>query len=460
MIGFIKKSAVIAGILTLCLPPILHAMSPRKTKANLQINISKGVLARIPIAFVGFQIIENNADIGSVIKNDLVLSGAFSVLPNYSMGNAENDALSTPELMLWDSYSGAMVVQGNVTTNGTTISVELKMYDAKLRKLLKTGTIQGSVTDWRHLAHLISNAIYKELTGEDGIFDTQIVFVGQTGHPMRQISRIAMIDQDGANGHFLTPANEYCHTPKTSPVSPNIAYAFFNKRRAMLRVHNIQTGQKKILPVKGSGISTDFSSDGRHILFSDACNGSATIGLYDLQTGSTRLLNRGYGGIAVSPSYAPDGLSFVVSSDQDLTRGNGESKRRIGAPRLYIVDQNTGSARPLPTSSGSYLCPSWSPDGRYIAFVKRSKGQYYLGVMNSDGTGERMLASDHVIDYPSWAPNSRMLIFAAQQKRFGPFSLFIVDLTARSLRKLPTICGGQVQGGNHPSWCAYRPKSS
>jgi Tol biopolymer transport system component len=71
-----------------------------------------------------------------------------------------------------------------------------------------------------------------------------------------------------------------------------------------------------------------------------------------------------------------------------------------------------------------------------------------------------MLASDHMIDYPSWAPNSRMLIFCAQQRRFSPYSLFIVDLTGRSLRKLPVQAGGASYGGKHPSWRAYKAKAT
>jgi Tol biopolymer transport system component len=65
-----------------------------------------------------------------------------------------------------------------------------------------------------------------------------------------------------------------------------------------------------------------------------------------------------------------------------------------------------------------------------------------------------MIASDHVIDYPSWAPSSRKIIFAAQQTRYGPFHLYIVDLTGRHLRKLPSVVQGTAMSGNQPSWCA------
>ena len=428
---------------------------PPAGRTPLKLDVRKGMVSKIPIALLGFQVLGPDMDMGSVVSNDLRLSGSFSILPNYSMGQKDQEALCHPNLSLWQAYPSAMVVQGNITTNGSTISVELKMYDATLNKLLKTGTIYASISQWRSLAHQISNAIYYELTGEKGIFDTQIVFVAQSGTALKPAARIAIIDQDGYNLRFLTSANEYCDSPKTSSVSPNIAYSFLNKNRYMLRMHNIATGQKTLLPIKGIGISAEFSPKGRDVLISDSFEGSTTLNRYDIPTGQTRQLNLSYGGIAVSPSYAPDGESFVVSSDQDLT-SSMKTKRRIGAPKLYIV-QNNGIVRLLSKGTGSYLSPSWSPDGKYIAFVKRFKGNYYIGVMNADGTGERMLASDHMIDYPSWAPNSRVLIFCAQQRRFSPYSLFIVDLTGRSLRKLPVQAQG-ASGGKHPSWRAYKEK--
>jgi TolB protein len=306
------------------------------------------------------------------------------------------------------------------------------------------------------LAHLIANAVYKLLTGEDGVFDTQIIFAAQSGDPRRKSSRIAVIDQDGANGRFLTAPGEYCFLPKASPISPTIGYAFFNQRRALLRLHNLDNGKKTVLPITGIGASIEFSPQSPNILFSDANEGSTTLKLHDVQTGATRSLNRGYGGIAVSPSYSPDGTTFVVSSDQDLTDTRTVQKRRIGAPKLYVIQQNTGFATLISKGKGSYLSPAWSPDGQNIAFVKRSKGNYYIGVMDINGGNERMLACDHVIDSPSWAPNGRMVIFAAQQRRFGSFHLYIVDLTGRSLRKLPIVCNGTPQGGNHPSWRKYK----
>jgi len=411
----------------------------------LQIDITKGIVAQVPIAIIGFQPIAGDVDIGAVVENDLIIDGGFNILP--AMGQ-ENVAQMFPNLSLWSRYPDAMVVQGDVRSNGVIIQVMLRIFDVRLKKLVKTGTIRGAAGQWRLLAHRISNAIYQELTGEKGVFDTQIIFAAQSKQGKKSRSRIAIVDYDGANARFLTPASEYCYAPKVATFSPMIAYGFFQGMRSMLCVQKIGSSGRTVLPVKGIGCSVDFDPNGHSIVFGDAHEQSTTLKEYGLDTGSVQAMNRPYGGIAVSPSHSPDGGRIVIASDQDLSRTEYGS---IGAPKLYVVDKKTGLSVLISKGKGSYFSPAWSPDGQYIAFVKRVNGKYFLGVMDSNGANERMIACDHAIDYPSWATNSRKIIFAAQQRNFGPFHLYVVDLTGRHLRQLPVVINGQAMSGNQPS---------
>ena len=53
----------------------------------------------------------------------------------------------------------------------------------------------------------------------------------------------------------------------------------------------------------------------------------------------------------------------------------------------------------------------WSPRGDIIAFTKMANGRFYIGVMNVDGTGERLLADGFLVEGPTWAPNGRVLMY-------------------------------------------------
>jgi TolB protein len=76
----------------------------------------------------------------------------------------------------------------------------------------------------------------------------------------------------------------------------------------------------------------------------------------------------------------------------------------------------------------------WSPRGDLIAFTKLHKGKFYIGVMRTDGTGERLLTENFYQEAPSWSPNGRVLIFYRETKTNSKgegFSakLWSIDLT-------------------------------
>lgn len=52
----------------------------------------------------------------------------------------------------------------------------------------------------------------------------------------------------------------------------------------------------------------------------------------------------------------------------------------------------------------------------YIAFTKMANGQFYIGVMYPDGSGERLLASGYLVEGPTWSPNGRVLMYFRQDK--------------------------------------------
>ena len=58
--------------------------------------------------------------------------------------------------------------------------------------------------NWRRVAHIIADEIYKRITGESGYFDTRVVYISEQGPANQRIKRLAIMDQDGANHRFLT----------------------------------------------------------------------------------------------------------------------------------------------------------------------------------------------------------------------------------------------------------------
>ena len=91
----------------------------------------------------------------------------------------------------------------------------------------------------------------------------------------------------------------------------------------------------------------------------------------------------------------------------------GDRPRTIGTGRDRVPE--TGSPRNFPKSTGTYeRDPSWSPDGRWIAYFGDATGEYELYVTQSDGKGEtRQLTKDgNCFRYASaWSPDSKRFVF-------------------------------------------------
>ena len=101
---------------------------------------------------------------------------------------------------------------------------------------------------------------------------------------------------------------------------------------------------------------------------------------------------------------------------------------------------------------GIYGTPVWSPRGDLIAFTKLHKGKFYIGVMRTNGKGERLLTENFYQEAPSWTPNGRVLIFYRETKTNSKgegFSakLWSIDLTGYNERLVETETDASA-----PSW--------
>jgi TolB protein len=110
-----------------------------------------------------------------------------------------------------------------------------------------------------------------------------------------------------------------------------------------------------------------------------------------------------------------------------------------------------GSAeRRISFGGGWYAAPDWSPDGQKIAFTRRGSDGLRIGVMNADGSEQRVLTTGPRDEGPTWAPSSRELIFSR------------TDATGRSGIYRLSVEGGQPrkvtipQEGSQPDWSGVR----
>jgi TolB protein len=387
-------------------------------------------------------------DIAAVVAADLERSGLFRPIEQAAWVQKPEDIGTSPRFSDWRLINAQALVSGAVIpqANGG-LRVEFRLWDVYGEAQMEGQALSASAAGWRRVAHKISDAIYKRLTGEEGYFDTQVVFVSEKGPQTRRIKQLALMDQDGDGFRLLTdPDRVVALTPRFSPTARELTYMAYVNEKPRVYLYNIDTGQQEVLgDFPGMTFAPRFSPDGQKVIMSFAQNGNSDIYTMDLRTRrATRLTD--HPSIDTSPSYSPDGTRIVFNSD------------RGGSPQLYVMNADGSNVQRIsPAGAARYNTPVWSPRGDFIAFTKQAQGQFSIGVMRPDGTGERILSGSYLDEGPTWAPNGRVLMFFRQSPsdasgRGGTARLVSVDITGRNLRELVT-----PTDASDPAWSPLIP---
>ena len=122
---------------------------------------------------------------------------------------------------------------------------------------------------------------------------------------------------------------------------------------------------------------------------------------------------------------------------------------RGGKPQIYVMPATGGpGAAHLASATGSYSTPVWSPRGDYIAFTKQGGGQFSIGIMKPDGSGERILDRRFHNEGPTFAPNGRVVMFFRDPGGNDGPSLFTVDISGRNEQRVLPPASRPIRPGH------------
>jgi len=251
---------------------LLLALAATPAAAQLRVDITQGMSAPLPVAVPGFATpaptgtaAGNTAALGgqvaSVIGNDLKSSGLFRpVGPTDAVAFAQTTA---PAYETWRSAAAQALVTGAVTANADgTITIACYLYDPFAQQQLASEGFRVTPPAWRRAAHKCADKVYTRLTGEGGYFDSQIVYVAESGPKTHRRKQLAIMDQDGANHRFLTNGQSLVLTPRFAPNQGRVAYMSFAGNRPALWFYDAITGRTSIVGTfQGTSFSPRFSAD-------------------------------------------------------------------------------------------------------------------------------------------------------------------------------------------------------
>ena len=398
----------------------------------IEIDITRGNIEPVPIAVPEFAgkgtMAKIGRDIADVVAADLKRSGLFAPVDRKAFIENLDGVHAKPKFPSWRAIGAQALVVGSVSkhTDGR-LKAEFRLWDVFDSQSMTGQQYYSDRKNWRRTAHIIADAIYKRLTGEQGYFDTRIVFVAESGPKDKRVKRLAIMDQDGANLRYLTNGRDLVLTPRFSPTSQTVTYMSYAQDQPRVYVLDLESGRRSLIgEFAGMTFAPRFSPDGRKVVMSLQQAGNANIYALDLKSRGVQRLTQSPS-IDTSPSYSPDSSRIVFESD------------RGGRQQLYVMNAGGSSPRRITYGKGAYSTPVWSPRGDLIAFTKRQSGKFLIGVIKPDGSGERILAESFHNEGPTWAPNGRVVMFFRDTPgaRGGP-RLWTVDLTGYNEFAVPT----------------------
>jgi TolB protein len=367
-------------------------------------------LTRIAIGkFVGD--LAGEANVSAIITVDLQRSGLFRVI---SVDDVVPD-VSAIDQSFWRTKGADILLAGALRQVDGRIEVKYRLYDTITGGMITGSMLNTKLEQSRNVAHWIADDVLEKIGGGQGPFATRIAYVVRGSDEYR----IEIADTDGANQRVAISSKKPIMSPKWSPDGSRIAYVSFESSKPVVHVQELSTGKRlSIANYKGSNSAPTWSPDNRRLAFALASDGLSKI--FSINADGTdikKLSINPYND--TEPCYSPDGKSLFFTSDRD------------GTLQIYKMDIDGNNILKLPLTGSYNISPSISPNGQLLAFISHRDGRFQLYVLELESGREIRLSDGPRDRSPSFAPNSRYIMYANQSRDLSHLAIVAVDGSSR-----------------------------
>jgi TolB protein len=402
------------------------------------IDIRNPSLRKIPIAVPVFQVTPKGDEVGiktaDLVSVYLNFTGYFKILDRGGfLMDPENPATdgTTINFRNWTTIGAELLITGNILQPGPDlVEMELRLFDPFKGKMLLGKRYKGWAKDTRRMALKFCSEVIFYLTGDWGIFGSQMAFISNsTGH-----KEIFVCDFDGGNSRQITRHNAITLTPAWSSDSQWLAYTSYAQGKPELYIKNMKDSLGTHFSKEGLNTTPAWVPGQFNLAVTLSFSGDQDIYLL---SGKGDVLNKltSNWGIDTSPAWSPDGKKMAFVSD------------RAGSPQIYIKDITSGQYERL-TYEGRYNTqPDWSPRGDKIAFSAFERGEINIVVIDLNQRAPvRLTYNSGRNESPSWSPDGSLIAFSSTRE--GKSRIYVMTSYGTDQRRLLEMPGEQFS----PAW--------
>lgn len=403
------------------------------------IDITQPYLKKLPIAVPFFKKISTGDDaaqlsrtLSDLLADTLDFTGYFKIMNREAfLVNPQTDAgFANVIFHDWTSIGAELLVTGGVLVKDNLLEIELRLYDTFKEKLLVGKSYKGGISDQRRIIRRFCSDVIYSLTGDRGIFDTEIAFVSTSSGT----KEIYISEFDGYDIRRVTHTNSITLTPAWSSDGQWIAYTSYARGKPDLYIKHLKEKRGSVVSEMGVNITPAWRPNKFELAATLSFSGDPEIYLL---TGTGKVIKRlTYNkGIDVSPAWSPDGKNMAFVS------------KRAGTPQVYAKNLDSGQENRL-TFQGRYNTqPSWSPKGDKIAYSSMEGGLNNIFVIGIDGQGPIQLThNEGDNESASWSPDGNLIVFSSTRE--GPSKIYIMTSYGTDQRRLLDSKGQQTE----PKW--------
>lgn len=316
--------------------------------------------------------------------------------------------------------------------------------------------LTGLLRDDRRQIHRLADMIYKAFFHTEGVASTRIVYTVKTVNSSDNtlsVSEVWEADYDGGNAHPITQENSYCVTPIYLPPKPGyttgaVLYVSYQLGQPKIFISSLKDGKKRRLTsIRGNQLMPAVSQQRDKVAFICDVTGNPDLFLQPFspeqgaigkaqQIFSARQATQG------SPTFSPDGKQIAFVSNKD------------GSPKIYVIqipepgaEIKNVKATLISKSNRENSAPSWSPDGTKLAYCARSGGARQIWIYDFNTKQEKQLTKgpEHK-ENPSWAPDNFHVAFNSSSTNSS--ELFMMHLQETE----PTQITSGLGEKRFPNW--------